>query len=225
MTNKSDLTRKQQVHEYLKTRINQWVDGTELANAQVGGSEGLKRLRELREELEFTSFEIQMRAHPTPGRNTFQYRLTQRSRRDPGSVTPPAAAPMQVPNRSLPAAERAPKRLNAPDRRGTHLAWDPDTQQYIAVYDGPLTDEGGIPQLPGQMDLGVPPAEAHKFTERPKGIALGTAILCPMCGGRRKAIKDPLTKQVRGYEEMTKDPKHPSRECPRCDGWGLIPTR
>ena len=49
-----------------------WIDGPELANEKVGGSEGLKRLRELRAE----GHQIQERKHPDPDRDIWQYRIT-----------------------------------------------------------------------------------------------------------------------------------------------------
>jgi hypothetical protein len=68
----SPMTRKTLVLEYLRVRKGQWVDGPELANERVGGSEGLKRLRELRQE----GHSIEMRRHPDPRRAVHQYRLT-----------------------------------------------------------------------------------------------------------------------------------------------------
>jgi hypothetical protein len=70
MTNLSNLTRKELVLQYLLARKNDWVDGPELANEEVGGSEGLKRLRELRAE----GLPIQTRRHPDPARDIWQYR-------------------------------------------------------------------------------------------------------------------------------------------------------
>jgi hypothetical protein len=75
VANLSDQTRKEQVHEYLKARSGQWVDGTELANGEVGGSEGLKRVRELRADLAASGVSIIMRRHPDPARDIFQYQL------------------------------------------------------------------------------------------------------------------------------------------------------
>lgn len=73
MANLSHLTRKQQVLKHLKDRPNRWVNGTELATAEVGGSEGLRRLRELREAGE----PIEERKHPHQGRDIHQYRYIQ----------------------------------------------------------------------------------------------------------------------------------------------------
>lgn len=68
--NLSNETRKEQVLRKLR-QAQGWVDGTDLANAEVGGSEGLKRLRELRLE----GYNIEMRRHPDPAREIWQYRL------------------------------------------------------------------------------------------------------------------------------------------------------
>lgn len=48
-----------------------WVDGWVLCHPGIGGSEGLRRLRELRAEGQ----PIEMRAHPIHGRTTRQYRV------------------------------------------------------------------------------------------------------------------------------------------------------
>ena len=232
MTNLSNQTRKEQVHAYLKARLNAWVDGPELANEHVGGSEGLKRLRELRAELALKGeWEIEMRGHPEPGRDIYQYRLTAVTLKPYAGPTPAVShasvEPAQTP-------ERPPVRPNATARRSdTHLAYDPVTQTYMAVYDGPPPiDEDRDPEVPGQIDLGVEVAEMHKYAEKPKGLELGRSILCPMCHGVHRAIKevDPLTGKpakrgrILGYEELTRNPKKPSQTCPRCNGFGLIPA-
>lgn len=69
MTNLSNLTRKELVFQYLLARKNEWVNGPELANEEVGGSEGLKRLRELRAE----GHPIRTRRHPDSTRDIWQY--------------------------------------------------------------------------------------------------------------------------------------------------------
>lgn len=78
MANLSDLTRKEQVLALLRSRVDNdgrplWVDGPDLANEQVGGSEGLRRLRDLKAE----GYLIQERAHPDPRKAIHQYRLVQ----------------------------------------------------------------------------------------------------------------------------------------------------
>jgi len=48
-----------------------WVLGYTLCHPAIGGSEGLRRLRELRAD----GHDIEMRAHPVYGRSSNQYRL------------------------------------------------------------------------------------------------------------------------------------------------------
>ncbi len=69
--NYDNLTRKDQVLQLLKFHQGEWVDGPELANETVGGSEGLRRLRELIDE----GYHIVSRRHPNPSRNIWQYKL------------------------------------------------------------------------------------------------------------------------------------------------------
>lgn len=48
-----------------------WVDGHVLCHPALGGSEGLRRVRELRAD----GVDIEKRNHPDRGRSTVQYRL------------------------------------------------------------------------------------------------------------------------------------------------------
>lgn len=67
-------TRKQQVLDRLSLTLNRWVDGPELASERVGGSEGHRRIRELRA----AGYQIEQRRHPdAERRGVFQYRLTE----------------------------------------------------------------------------------------------------------------------------------------------------
>lgn len=70
------MTRKEEVLAHLTDHIGRWVDGSDLANEKVGGSEGLRRLRELQEE----GHRISTRKHPDPSRDVWQYML------EPGSI-------------------------------------------------------------------------------------------------------------------------------------------
>lgn len=79
--NPSHLTRKEQILAVLTERAGAWVDGSDLATESVGGSEGLRRLRELCDEGQ----PIEKRRHPDPERDIWQYRLAQ-----PRPVTPPS---------------------------------------------------------------------------------------------------------------------------------------
>lgn len=67
--------RKEQVLDHLRANINRWVDGPDLANEKVGGSEGHRRIRELRT----AGYHIAMRRHPDAKRGIWQYALTRYS--------------------------------------------------------------------------------------------------------------------------------------------------
>lgn len=62
--------RKDRVFAYLVANMDRWVDGYDLADPTVGGSEGLRRLRELRK----TGYPIEKQRKP--GSAAFQYRMT-----------------------------------------------------------------------------------------------------------------------------------------------------
>lgn len=70
--NQSEKTREQQVLEALRRAGGEWIDGPDLANERVGGSEGLRRLR----DLIAAGHPIEKRRHPDPARDIWQYRLT-----------------------------------------------------------------------------------------------------------------------------------------------------
>jgi hypothetical protein len=79
--NKNKMTRKDAVLELLMQNINVWIDGPRIASPEVGGSEGLKRLRELREE----GHKIENRRHPNKDRDVWQYRLVGKEYMIPGT--------------------------------------------------------------------------------------------------------------------------------------------
>lgn len=79
MANISNMSRKEQILEVLRENKGEWVDGTRLASPEVGGSEGLRRLRELRTD----GYSIQQRRHPDPERGIWQYRLIDRAEVSP----------------------------------------------------------------------------------------------------------------------------------------------
>ena len=83
--NLSSLKRKDQVLAKLKQYEGQWLNGTDLSNEEVGGSEGLKRLRELRAE----GYPIERRQHPDRGRDIYQYRLLTKKQSQALEVPPP----------------------------------------------------------------------------------------------------------------------------------------
>jgi hypothetical protein len=77
------MTRKDKVLQLLRENLNMWIEGPEIASPQVGGSEGLKRLRELREE----GHKIETRPHPNKQRDVWIYRLVGDERVRPGVWT------------------------------------------------------------------------------------------------------------------------------------------
>ncbi len=79
--NKNKMTRKEAVLELLVQNINVWIEGPRIASPEVGGSEGLKRLRELRED----GHKIETKRHPDPKRDVWLYRLVGNEFRLPGT--------------------------------------------------------------------------------------------------------------------------------------------
>ncbi len=65
-------TRKAKVLALLRAANGDWVDGHDIASPGVGGSEGLRRLRELRAD---NGWPIERRPHPQHD-TSWQYRLT-----------------------------------------------------------------------------------------------------------------------------------------------------
>jgi len=88
MANLSEMTREEQVLYVLESNVGRWVDGTVLANERIGGSEGLKRLRDLKAKGHL----IQKRKHPDPTRAIYQYRLVEQATVEgpPTAWVPPA---------------------------------------------------------------------------------------------------------------------------------------
>ncbi len=135
MANLSSLTRKEQVLATLQ-RADDWVDGTVLATAEVGGSEGLKRLRELRAD----GYTIAKRKHPDPERNIFQYRLVAL----PGWRQPaPDVAPPATP--TLPWVQWHPGRRGSytAKHRGFDLWASPAVSGWVWRASGPEATEAG----------------------------------------------------------------------------------
>lgn len=63
------VTRKEKVLKVLEANSGTWIDGHVLCHPEIGGSEGLRRLRELRADGHI----IEMRKKP--GAATRQYRI------------------------------------------------------------------------------------------------------------------------------------------------------
>lgn len=76
MANLSTKSRKQQVLDYLRVAKEHlgddyWVNTVDISNAEVGGSAGTSRIRDLRKE----GYVIETRPHPDPQISQYQYRL------------------------------------------------------------------------------------------------------------------------------------------------------
>lgn len=67
---RTSFRRQAEVFHYLRDRAGQWVDGLDLATERVGGAQGLKRVRELRQ----AGRDIELRPDPTSN-TTWEYRL------------------------------------------------------------------------------------------------------------------------------------------------------
>jgi hypothetical protein len=223
MANLSNLTRAEQVLHRLRQAGGSWVDGPDLANEEVGGSEGLKRLRELRE----AGHDIRKRQHPDPDRDIYQYRLVppqeamytvdpsveiEEHQRVEIAIEPTTVA---IPPPAYEPAEKYDYRRTKSKTNDYRLGKTADGK-YAVVYDGP--DEP-LPVPDEQVDMGVPIAPQLKFTKMPTHLELGSQVICPRCKGRRKH-----NKATDRYAEKTHDPYHPTQDCMRCDGFGVIPA-
>jgi hypothetical protein len=226
VANYSDLTRRDQVLARLREANGEWVDGTELCTAEVGGSEGLKRLRELRQD---GGYDIKMRRHPSVDRDIFQYRLVRPAPAysEPSAPKPFATATIypladveQEGDHMVVTPIEPPERYERPVwtkpteteselkpgfiRRGVHLGRQEDGT-FIMVYDGEppeVKEDEYVPPPPvaqGQVGMGVPTAPVFKYREQPKLSEMGSQIMCPLCKGYRKPIydKDPITGRVK----------------------------
>lgn len=175
MSNQSDLTRKDQVLYWLRKHANQWVDGPDLSNERIGGSEGLRRLRELTHE----GHRIQQRRHPEPSRDIWQYRLVTEA------VPPLRSADVQSSRMSDAVKQHA-------DGSYEYVAATP------TIIHNPVVDEGPIPEyqftvLPEKIDFGTVAVcpRCHARTRKHKYGAQGKYLhkdpyrkmACLGCGG------------------------------------------
>lgn len=216
MTNYSSLARREQVLLKLQLAEGGWVDGADLANERTGGSEGLKRLRELRSP-DYGGHDIRKRAKP--GSSQYQYRLV-----PPDAVIDRTTYAEQHHEPVPEPAETYEYKQPPKPRGGGHLGKTEDGK-YVFVRDEPPPPTG---QLEAFDDV---TAVGEKFLSMPGALELGRTVPCPRCGGYRRAVRerDPVTnKQMKtgkiiGYEERSRDPHKPSEDCPRCNGFGVVP--
>ena len=77
------MSRRLEVLRRLRPAPGAWVETPDLSSALVGGSEGTRRLRELRAQ----GWRIEARPHPEPGRTSWQYRLVAERPGEPEQAT------------------------------------------------------------------------------------------------------------------------------------------
>lgn len=200
MTNLSDLTRKDQVLTFLRDHRNQWVDGPDLATEKVGGSEGLRRLRELRTS---GDHDIRERRHPDPDRALWQYMLVVMEGITPRSIDrdefglPPLDsfdaddAKPTYPDHATEAARRVEKTLTPPLELPveTESPWPSDHGQTPIRAAIRRTEDGTFEYVPPQRaligELTTPPdppqPDGVKFTRMPAKLVWGEIAVCPRC--------------------------------------------
>ena len=199
------LTRKELVLQLLRSRIDEWVDGPEIANERVGGSEGLRRLRELRDD----GHVIEERRHPNPRRDIWQYRLRNGPavKRTWKNDDLRMEGPYGVPQRFL--TEREMEQIDRPVKIPSSFPLAKNEDGSIAYIGEPTVDD--LAPMPAQ-----PPIE--KYEAVPAKIDFGTTMLCPRC----KGVK---TKTKGKFREFSSEPNHPAKPCIRCDGLGIVPNK
>lgn len=240
MANFSDLTRKEQVLARLKAADGGWVDGPELATEEVGGSEGLRRLRELVED----GHNVRKRKHPNTERDIWQYRIAPRILTLDGEVITPAVAAQQqlVSQMAIDPAEKPEYPKHEPqERMSTAVKRKEDgTYEYVPPQ-RPIIET----QLTALAE--EPAVEGRKFEALPRRIDWGSVAVCPRCRSKTTRGRDPkevdesaLTPQQRRQRErkktkvsmidedgvkLFKDPyTKPTQPCTRCNGYGIVPN-
>ena len=232
------LTRRELVLQLLQRHTNEWVDGTRIASAEVGGSEGLKRLRELRQ----AGYDIRMRKHPDPRRDIFQYRLVPRviptvtKREFSADInTGPVERPLYVPPASPGMLGRDfPLRKN--DDGSIEIVWEicvecggryavradhlpgEEHQRWLALSQT-IEGQTTIPEV------AQPPVYA--YTHDPGAVKFGEAAVCPRCKGVRRPRRKRMVKGAYVWykaDEMCMDPRDHKNYCKRCNGWGVVPN-
>lgn len=265
MANLSTATRKEQVLKYLERHVDEWIDGPDLANAEVGGSEGLKRVRELRAD----GHRIVTRPHPDRSRDIFQYKLVPRD-----EIHPVVQERLRMAHQQLNAAttdddlaqvfdtlhgvasEPTPE-APTPGAAGRPflIRLTPEGQFELTkevcvecggLYDDDLehrtTDARHLNWLKaeqertqGQTTIGVPEQPApYKFREMPTRLDMSRMAICPRCNGIRRKERTWFSRKknetiVTPGEDFTRDPFKPTikgepNPCPRCGGFGIVPT-
>lgn len=227
MANLSNLTRKDQVLRYLQEHDG-WVDGPELANEKVGGSEGLKRVRELRAE----GHRIITRPHPDRSRDIFQYKLVKpesihpviQHRLDELSLGELIAAGSPLPEQAVsgpllpepsepqpltPAGRPFPIRMNK--ETGMVELTREVCVECGGMYDDDLEHRTTDPRhlrwmeqeqkrTEGQLTVGVPEQPPpYRFSKMPERLDLSRMTVCPRCRGYRRAERKYFSRKKGDY--------------------------
>lgn len=215
MANFSDTTRQDQVLSRLRETRGLWVDGPELANEQVGGSEGLKRLRELRQQ----GHDIRMRRHPDSRRSIWQYMLMEDG---PSAANEEVATEINRPPSVVQHIEPAEKPVYP---RSAPLAGRPKMGEAIIQK-----EDGTYEYVPPQPEISKPIAsipkqpEGYRFTKMPQRLDFGSMAVCHRCKGKKLPERwTPAGKHLPG-DEFCRDPKDRKNPCRRCGGFGIVPN-
>jgi hypothetical protein len=221
MANQSTQTRKEQVLAYLTQHANRWVNGPELANESVGGSEGLKRVRELRAE----GKRIVQRPHPDPERDIWQYKLVVEE------ATPARTAPPPPPDHFGMHYDEASGRyqstvhtLTCIDCRAEYRTWAEHIQSEPHLRwarEKQARDANSV-----KLDQGP----QFSYRTKPAKLTFGEAAQCPRCHGVFKTIprknSDPplMPWEQRPRFDYCSDPDDVYKVCIRCNGFGIVPN-
>lgn len=253
--NQSDLTRKGQVLAYLRERRNQWVNGPDLATEAVGGSEGLRRLRELRLSGEH---DIRERRHPDTQRDIWQYMLVA----VPAPIDLSDAFDDAKPNYPDPAVEAARRaeeaRLDPPAPEPAPSPWPADHDQTRMTSAVRRKEDGTFEYVPPQRPLveqltipaDPPQPPGSRFDSMPAKVVWGAVAICPRCRSKTTRGRTPKEKEkdasvpehVQQRKRKSKDEgpalvdvdgvllfrdphSRKARPCERCNGYGIVPNQ
>jgi len=213
MTNLSDLTRREQVLVYLRHYANQWVPGPDLANAAVGGSEGLKRLRELRQE----GHDIRMRKHPDPSRDIWEYMLVEGGPaivfEETTEINQPPSVPQHIEPAEKPVYPR-PQPMGRPKMGEAIIQKEDGTYEYVPPQPEISQPLATIPKQP----------ESFRFTQMPERLDFGSMAVCHRCKGKKLLERQTPSGKHLPADEFCRDPKDRKNACRRCNGFGIVPN-
>jgi ssDNA-binding Zn-finger/Zn-ribbon topoisomerase 1 len=89
------------------------------------------------------------------------------------------------------------------------------SKRHLAWVRGSLEEEVPVPPQP--------PALKYREGEPPERVVFGDTVICPRCKGRKRNERRTRS-GMKPAEDFTRDPYHPDKVCPRCNGVGLVPN-